>query len=105
MPGARPRERGTASLVGQRLLVNWIGRHHQLPFRPLGVTDTHRDRAAEGATVPHSPRDLHLVLLELHPRATAVTCAAPQQRGDNISAGYPHPRGHALQDRDERGAM
>src|SRR5215472_2546689 len=69
-------ERGIASLCCEYLVADWVGRHDTLPLGPLGVPDPDGDRAAQGHSVPDAAGDLDLVLLELHPRAAAVTRAA-----------------------------
>ena len=82
-----------------------VGRHDRLPLGPLGVADPDGDRPAERDAVPHAAGQLHLVLLELHPRAAPVARPPPRERRGHVLAGNPHPRRHAVTDRGERLAV
>jgi hypothetical protein len=52
--------------------------------------------------VPDPAGDLDLVLLELHPRAPAVTGPAAGQRGGDIGGGDLDPGRQPLADRHQR---
>ncbi len=103
--GPGPGQRGVAGLAVQVFLGHRVGGHDRLPLGPLGVADPDRDRPAEGDAVPHAAGELHLVLLELHPRAAPVAGPPPGERLRHVRAGHPHPGRHAVTDRRERPAM
>jgi hypothetical protein len=103
--GARPRQRRVA---GERLEldgVDGVGRHDLLPLRPLGVADLDGDGAALGLTVAHTAEHADLVLLELHPRTTAVAEPAPGQRVGEVVGRDADVGGQPLEDRHQRGTV
>src|ERR1022692_3726650 len=65
----------------------------------------HSVLATRMATGPPTAGDLGLVLLELHPCATAVSGPPPGERHRYVGRAYPHSGGHPLADRDERPAV
>ena len=102
VPRPRPGQRRVPGLAVQLARGHRVGRHDRLPLGPFGVGDPDRQRAAERAAVPDAPGELHLVLLERHPRAAAVTGPPAGQRGGDVLGADPHSGGHALADRDQR---
>ena len=68
---------------------------------PLGVGDLDGDRRAERAPVADAAEELHLVLLEAHPRAAAVAQPPAGQLRLDRPRRYRQPRGQALDDHDE----
>ena len=102
------RGRVSGGVAGQRLelgLVDRVGGHHLLPLGPLGVADPDRDRAAEGAAVPHPAEELDLVLLELHPGAAAVAEAASRERVDDVLRRDLDVGGQTFEDGDQGRAV
>ena len=99
--GPRPGQRGVARLPVEFLPGDRVGRHHRLPLGPLGVTDPDGDRPAQRDAVPHAAGELHLVLLELHPRAAPVARPPPRERRGHVLAGDAHPGGHAVTNRGQ----
>ena len=79
--------------------------HPLLPVRVVAVGDQQRDRAAERAAVADPRADLDRVLLDLHPAAAAVTELAPRHVAVERLAVDLEPRGQALDDRDQPGAV
>ena len=92
--GPRPGQRGVARLVARVLPgVDRVGRHDRLPLGPLGVAHPDRDRPAKRDAVPHAAGELHLVLLELHPRAAPVPGPPPRERGRHVPLVIRTPAG------------
>ena len=100
-----PGQRRVAGQVGQVLGGHRVGRHDRLPLGPLGVAHPDGHRAAQRPAVPGAAGDLHLVLLELHPRAAAVPGPPPGQRGRDVRAGDLDTGRDPLADSDQRAAM
>ena len=103
--GPWPGQRRVAAELGQLVGINRIGRHHRLPFRPLGVADPDRDRSALGAAVPNAAEKLHLVGLELHPGTPAVTEPATSQFSHYVVRGDLDTCDHPFQDGDQGRAV
>ena len=99
--GPGPGQRGVARLPVELLPGDRVGRHHRLPLGPLGVPDADGDRPAQRDAVPDPAGELHLVLLELHPRAAPVARPPPREGRGHVLAGDPHPRGHAVTNRGQ----
>ncbi len=97
--GPRPGQRGVARLPVELFPGDRVGRHDRLPLGPLGVADPDGDRPAERDAVPDPAGELHLVLLELHPRAAPVARPPPRERRGHVLAGDPHPRRHSVTNR------
>jgi hypothetical protein len=102
---ARPGERGGAAEAGELRRVDRIGRHDRLPFGPLGVADPHGDGRAHRDAVADAAEEVHLVGLERHPRAAAITGAAAPELARDVGTRHPHAGGHPLEDRHQRRAM
>src|SRR5579862_4570626 len=64
---------------GCRVAGNLASRHDFFPIRPVPVFDHHGDGAADGLSVPHPGEKTHLVLLDFHPAAAAITTLPPFQ--------------------------
>ena len=91
-------------LVGREALDR-PGVHPLLPVGVVAVGDQHRDRAAEGAAVAQAGADLDRVGLDLHPPAAAVAELAPRHVAVERLALELQPRRHALDDRNQAGAV
>ena len=78
-----------------------VGAHHGLPLGPFGVGDVDRDGSAQGASVAHAAEEGHLVLLELHPRPTAIAETTTSQGGAEIRRRHLDACRKALQDGNE----
>ena len=102
---AWPGQRRVAGLGRQDVRIHRVGGHHRLPFRPLGVADGDGNRAAEGHPVPDAARQLDLVLLELHPGASAVAGSPPRQRPRDVRRRDLDSGRHAVADRDQGPAV
>ena len=98
---AGPRQ---VDLVGLEALDR-PGVHPLLPVRVVAVGDQQRDRAAEGAAVADAGADLDRVGLDLHPAAAPVAELAARHVAVERLAVELQPGGHALDDRDEPGAV
>ena len=83
MTGARTTQRRVASLARQ-VMVERVRTHDLGPLGPFGVADFDGDWRAERLTVPHAGEQPHLVLLELHARATPVPETTTRQGTDDI---------------------
>ncbi len=81
------------------------GVHPLLPVGVVAVGDEDGDRAAEGATVAHAGADLDRVGLDLHPAAAAVAELATRHVAVERLAVQVEAGGHALDDRDQPGAV
>ena len=104
----QPDEVGVAGTRQVDLLDVGVDRPRVHPLLPVGVVairDQHGDRAAERAPVAHAGADLDGVLLDLHPPAAAVAELAPRHVAVERLAVELEPRGQALDDRDEPGAV
>ncbi len=102
---ARSGQGGAAGLALEVRGRDRIGRHHDLPLRPLSVCHLNSDRAALGLAVPDPPKDRDSVGLELHPRATPVPQPAPSQRIADLAAGDEHMSRQPFEDRHQRGTV
>ena len=89
-PGTRQRSVAGPPLKLGR--VDGVGRHDLTPLRPLRVVDDDRNGPAERHAVPDTAEDLHLVLLELHPRPAPVPGAPAHQLVGDVGRRYRAPR-------------
>ena len=95
-PGLGERRGGRPVLGGRRhLLLPLVG-----VALPLGVGDLDGDRRAERAAVADAAEERDLVLLEAHPRPTAVAEPAPGQLG--LRRRRPRPPGRRAGPRRRR---
>ena len=79
--------------------------HPLLPVRVVAVGDLERDRAAERAAVADAGGDLGGVALDLHAPAAAVAELAARHVAVDRLAVELEPRGQALDDAGEAGAV
>ena len=103
-----PREVGVAGARQVDLLdpLPALPRTHPLdPVLVVAVGDEQRDRAAERPAVADAGADLGGVLLDLHPAAAPVAELAPRHVAVERLAVELEPRGHALDDRRQSGAV
>ncbi len=94
-------ERGAAGLTLELGLVDGVGAHHRLPFRPFGVADLDRHRGAEGLRMADAAEDAHFVGLELHAGATPVAESAPGEIDADVVPGDRDVGGQPLNDPDQ----
>ncbi len=87
------------------LRVDRPGVHPLLPVGVVAVGDEDRDRAAEGAAVAQAGADLDRVGLDLHPPAAPVAELAAGHVAVERLAVEGEAGGHALDDRDQPGAV
>ena len=98
MPGSRAREPLALGLLD----VDRLDGHRRLPVRPVAVGDLERNRAGEGAPVPHTGKDRHPVLLDLHPPAAPVAVLPALELDVDVGGQEPEPGRHPVQDGDQR---
>ena len=99
--------------VARTGLLDWNGlavvlrvRRHLLgPVLPVAVVDAEGHRRAQGPAPPEPGPYLHLILLDEHPAATAVTLLPPPEIVVDLFDVDIEPRGHALDDGREARAV
>src|SRR5262245_57646338 len=69
MTRTRPRH----AALGGGIVKNLPSRHDFFPVRPVTVFDHHRDRAADGLSMPHTREETNLIFFDFHPSAAAVS--------------------------------
>src|SRR5579883_3097752 len=72
VPGTGP---GNAPFRGG-VTGNFLCRHDFFPIRPVAVFDHHRDRTADGLSVPHAGEKTNLILFDFHPAAAPIAALA-----------------------------
>lgn len=102
MPRSWPGERRVAGDAFQRRRVHGIGRHHDVPFGPLAVSNTNGDRSALGQPVPYAAEEFNIVTFKLHPGATTNTKPAAGQISGEIVARYADTGWKPFKNCDER---
>src|SRR5262245_30925856 len=59
--------RASDSTFGGRVGQNLTRGHDFLPVRPITILDHHRDRTADGLSMPHAGKKTNLIFLYFHP--------------------------------------
>ena len=100
---SRPRpDDGRAPRTGRARRHLSLDVHRLLPVRPVFVFDEQRNRRTRRATAPHAADNACAIGLDRHATAAAVPAlTAPQILRDLIKIN-DQPRGHAVENRDER---
>ena len=89
----------------RRLALGRPRAHAPRPVRVVAIPDDERQRRPERQAMPKAGQHLHLVRLELLPRAAPVALLTPPQVGVDGVLLQAQARGHAGHDRRERGPV
>jgi hypothetical protein len=73
VPGTRPGE----SSLGCGIAGDLAGGHDVFPIRPVPILDHHRDRTADGLSVPHTGEKTYLVPFNFHAAASTIPSLSP----------------------------